>query len=159
MGPDAPVGPGPAGAGMRAAAQGRPTRAGGPTPGRRVPDAVPRGRDVGAATVPVAIGLLALLTLVAVGVQFGAVVVGRHRAESAADLGALAGAALVLQGQAAGCGRAAEVVRANGASVLSCRWEGWEILVETTVRAGPLGIRAGGRARAGPDLEALVPAP
>lgn len=134
-----------------------------PLHGRRDPDADadrthPSGDpDAGAATVPVAIGLLALLTLVALAVQFGAVVAGRHRAESAADLGALAGAALALQGQAAGCGRAAEVVSANGATVLSCRWEGWEILVETTVRAGPLGLRAGGRARAGPDLEALLP--
>lgn len=115
--------------------------------------------DRGSVTVPVAIGVLTLLSIVAIAVQFAAVVAGRHRAESAADLGALAGAALVLQGPTSGCAKASDVVRANGATVLSCRWEGWEILVETSVRAGPLGLGAGGRARAGPDLEALIPDP
>lgn len=81
-------------------------------------------------------------------------VLARHRAQAAADLGALAGADVLL-GRAPGpaCEAAAQVVRANGAALRGCEVRGLDVLVSTLVRppapVGQLGA-ARARARAGP---------
>ncbi len=95
---------------------------------------------------------MALVAVTGVIVQFAAILLARHRAEAAADLGALAGAAVVLQGAQHACDRAAAITRANGAGVSSCVIEGADLLltVEVAVHLGPLVAAAAGRARAGP---------
>ncbi|MGK5680379.1 Rv3654c family TadE-like protein [Actinoplanes sp. URMC 104] len=112
-----------------------------------------RGRDRGAATILVlAIGLfLVAAGMAAAGV--GAARVGRHAARTAADLGALAGAAKAIHGPEVACGRAERFVVANGGRMASCVVEGLDVVVraEVTVRALPgLDARAVATARAGP---------
>ncbi len=116
------------------------------------------GREDGLAGVLV----LALATLVAligsVLVAGGAVAVTRARAAGAADLGALAAAAQTLEGPQVACRRAAVVVSAAGAELVSCRPDGDVVEVEVRLRpAGPLGRwgAARGRARAGPARATL----
>lgn len=108
--------------------------------------------DDGVATVFAAIGSIVLLAFTIVAVQIGAATLARHRAESAADLGALAGATAALQGSGAACAKAAEVVRSNGIRMDSCAMDGADVLVTAVagVRVGPLHAEATGRARAGP---------
>jgi secretion/DNA translocation related TadE-like protein len=110
-------------------------------------------RDRGAASILVlAIGLV----LVAAGVAGGAVGaarVGRHQARTAADLGALAGAARAVQGPAVACARARQLAVANRARLLSCRLDGFEIVIAVRVTVTPLpGLTryASAAARAGP---------
>lgn len=80
------------------------------------------------------------------GLAIGAAVVARHRAQSAADLGALAAATVLASGPAAACGRAATVAAAGGAALRSCAVTGLDVVVTVTVRAGG---RFAGEARAG----------
>lgn len=112
-----------------------------------------RDRDRGAASLlALAIGL----TLVAAGIAgaaVGAARVGRHEARTAADLGALAGAVRVIEGPAAACGRAAQLVEANGARLVQCWLDGLHLVVRVEVTVEPLPglIRtATAVARAGP---------
>ncbi|WP_353650243.1 Rv3654c family TadE-like protein [Nakamurella sp. A5-74] len=107
-------------------------------------------RDRGSATVVAAIFLAALLAVVVVVLQLAGAVIARHRAGSAADLAALAGAGLVLLDPGNACGRAGSVAVANGARVVSCEVQGWDVLVttEVDVRIGVFAGTAGGRARA-----------
>ena len=80
------------------------------------------GPDEGAGTV-LAVGLVAVLgSLVLACATLGAAVVSRHRAASAADLAALAGADRAM-GRAAGepCQAAASVARVNATELTSCR--------------------------------------
>lgn len=96
------------------------------------------------------LGVLLLLGM-ALGVV-GAMVADHRRAQAAADLAALAGAAALQSGQD-GCARASRVASANAATLTTCRVEGRDVLV--TVRtAGPRWLgQVGdleGRARAGP---------
>jgi secretion/DNA translocation related TadE-like protein len=105
--------------------------------------------------------LLAVLAVVltvtgAVGLLAGAVS-ARHRAEGAADLGALAAAPVALVDAREACRRAARVVAANGARLVRCRVDGPDVIVVVARRLeGMLGRfgAARARARAGP-----VPAP
>ena len=103
------------------------------------------------ATVFVCLAAGLLLMLAGTGIHLGAAMVARHRAESAADLGALAGAAAVLTGSA--CPRAGDLVRQNGADLLSCVQEGLDVRVQVRVEVpfAGLGASAEGRARAGPQ--------
>jgi len=106
----------------------------------------------GAATV-LAIAFLGVLLLVGAALGVVAAMVGAHRmAQSAADLGALAGAAAAADG-ADPCAAAARVAVANGAELTACRSAGREVRVEVTV-TGPrwLGQRGDlvAEARAGP---------
>jgi secretion/DNA translocation related TadE-like protein len=112
-----------------------------------------RDRDRGAATIFVlAVGLV----LVAAGVAaaaVGAARIGRHQAQIAADLGALAGAARAVEGEAAACAQAARFAAANDGLVTSCHLEGLDIVLRTDVTLTPLpGMtrHARGAARAGP---------
>ncbi|MGH3680628.1 MAG: Rv3654c family TadE-like protein, partial [Natronosporangium sp.] len=76
-----------------------------------------------------------------------------HRAQSAADLAALAGAARAVAGQTAACARAGEIVAANGARLSHCRLDGLDLTVTVEV-APPAGAglhrTALATARAGP---------
>lgn len=101
--------------------------------------------------------VLGLSLLVGLSATAGAVrglaVIARHRAEAAADLAALAGAATALDGPARACGQARLVAAANGGQLSWCVVSGDVVEVEVS-RALPLG-RLGrwtaiGRARAGP---------
>jgi secretion/DNA translocation related TadE-like protein len=110
-------------------------------------------RDRGAATVFVlAVGLVLVLLGVA-GAAVGAARVGRHRAQAAADLGALAGAARAVDGARAACARASRFAAANRGRLTSCEISGLEVVVHAEVAVTPLpGLtrRAAAGARAGP---------
>jgi secretion/DNA translocation related TadE-like protein len=120
----------------------------------------PGVREFGAATLWL-LGL-ALLPLTAAGLAAGVVEarVIRHRAESVADLAALAGAAAAragavgTPGSAPACDRAAAVVAASGGVLLSCATDpGREVVVRVRVPARlPVvgSIAADAVARAGP---------
>lgn len=97
-------------------------------------------------------GLAVLLVAV---LYVGSAVVARHRAQSAADLAALAGAAAVLGDASDGCAVARESAgRQEGAArVQRCVVDGddVQVLVAVTVRLGRFGVReATAVARAGP---------
>lgn len=114
------------------------------------------GRDRGSATVLVLALVLVSGFLATAATGLGAALLARHRAQAAADLGALAGADVLL-GRTAGaaCEMAARVVRANRAGLHGCQVRGLDIVVATSVRpAGPVGRLgpARARARAGPGL-------
>jgi len=112
-----------------------------------------RGRDRGAASIFVlAVGLVLVAAGVA-GAAVGAARVGRHEARTAADLGALAGAARAFEGPAAACERAGRFVSANGGRITACHLEGLTIVIEVGVTVTPLpGLTrlATAAARAGP---------
>ena len=103
-------------------------------------------RDRGTATV----WLLATgLAVVLVGAAFalvGSAVLARHRAENAADLGALAAAVRLFDGTDP-CAAAASIVAANRARLVGCRLDGTDVVVTAAV-ATPFGL-AQGVARAG----------
>jgi secretion/DNA translocation related TadE-like protein len=94
------------------------------------------------------VGLLLAVTIVAV--RLGGAMLARQQAETAADLGALAGAAQILHGSAAACAAAGRVVTANSATMTSCTADGLDVLVEVDARAPALGGIALAHARAGP---------
>ena len=92
-------------------------------------------------------GTVLLLALVAVALVVAAVLgllasaqLARGRAQSAADLGALAGAAGLLAGHPGDpCATVAEVVRRNGGRLSSCTDEGAGVLtVRVVVRSRPV---------------------
>jgi len=117
-------------------------------------------RDRGAASLLLlAIGLVFVAAEVA-GAAVGAARVARHRAQIAADLGALAGAARAIEGREAACAQATRIVAANQGRMSSCVLEGLEIVVHTDVTVEPLpGLsrRASAAARAGPVYEIASP--
>ncbi len=96
-------------------------------------------------------GLLGVLAALALSV--GGAVVARHRAESAADLAALAAASRWTGGQSTVCVRARDVARAGGAVLVRCGLIGDVAQVRTEVtlpgRLAWLGV-ARAAARAGP---------
>ena len=111
-----------------------------------------RGAERGSAT-PFAIACLGLLVLLAAALGVVAAMVHAHRrAQSAADLGALATAQAVAAG-ADGCAAGGRVAEANHAAVTSCQVAGREVRLRVEV-TGPhwLGQTADltAEARAGP---------
>ena len=99
-----------------------------------------------------AVGLVLVAAGVA-GAAVGAARTGRHQAQVAADLGALAGAMHAVEGTPAACAAAARYVAANEGAMSSCTVDGLEIVVAVDVRvAGLPGLerRAHAAARAGP---------
>lgn len=72
-------------------------------------------------------------TIVAVD---GAHLIAREQARTAADLGALAGAALAIEGTAAACERAAAIAAANAATVTGCRLDGLDLTLSVQVVSG-----------------------
>ena len=113
-----------------------------------------RDRDRGAATVWVlAAGLVVALFAVAV-VAIGAAITARHRAQAAADLSALAGAALAVEGDSAVCARARLIAEANAARLVECHVEQYDVVVTVEVAVPALGTPgavAKASARAGPQ--------
>lgn len=111
-----------------------------------------RRGDRGSAT-PFAIACLGLLVLVAAALGVTAAMVAAHRrAQSAADLAALA-AAGALGGGADPCGVGVRVADANGATLTACEVAGRDVRVRVEV-AGPRWLGQTGdltaHARAGP---------
>lgn len=107
--------------------------------------------DRGSVTVLACVGVLVVLVVAGLAVHVGAAVLARQRAETAADLAALAGAAQLLRGVEIACETSGVVARANEAELTGCRADGLDLLVEVAVEVGgTLGGRAAGRARAGP---------
>lgn len=104
--------------------------------------------DAGLSTVFAALAVGVLMVVAGIGIRLGGAMLAREQAETAADLGALAGASKVLQGNVMACARAATVVTANGGVMRSCTLQGLDLLVEAEV--GSWGGAASGRARAGP---------
>ena len=109
----------------------------------------------GSAT-PFAIACLGLLLLLAAALGVvSAMIHAQRRAQSAADLGALA-AAQALAGGSDGCPAGARVAERNGATVTTCEVAGREVRLRVEV-AGPhwLGQTAdlSAEARAGPAGE------
>ena len=111
--------------------------------------------DSGVATVVAAGAAAVLVLLLLLVVDLGTAVASRHRAESAADAAALAGAAEGVRGRDVGCARAEAVAAANGGRLVDCVWDGWTLSVRTERDcACPLPAVSGrstGRARAGPS--------
>jgi secretion/DNA translocation related TadE-like protein len=109
--------------------------------------------DSGLATIWAAGAVTVLVAMLVFALHLAAATSGRHRAEAAADLAALAAASHALDGEQAACAYAARVVHGMTARLVSCRIAGWEALVETSVTPAltPSGVgEARGRARAGP---------
>jgi secretion/DNA translocation related TadE-like protein len=89
----------------------------------------------GAATV-LAVAFISVLVLVGAALAVVGAMVHAHRvAQSAADLGALAGADAIGDGRDP-CTTAERITSANGAHLTVCRVDGWDVRVEVTV-AGP----------------------
>ena len=108
--------------------------------------------ETGAATV-LAAGLVAALTMVAMtGTWVAAAVIARHRAQSVADLAALAAAARLPAGEAAACGQAVALAGLMDATVRQCLVTRLDVTVAVSITAaGPARRQAQARARAGPD--------
>ena len=93
----------------------------------------------------------ALITVTVAGVRIGSAVVARHRAQSAADLAALAAAARLPAGSVAACREARFTADAVRATVQAC--DVWQLDVTVSVAVavgGWAGAQASARARAGP---------
>ncbi|GEK20091.1 Rv3654c family TadE-like protein [Cellulomonas xylanilytica] len=132
--------PGPARAGAGLAGARRITRS-------RVPGG--RGEQGSGTVLLLALVAVALVVAAMLGLLASAQL-ARGRAQSAADLGALAGAAGLLAGQARDpCATAAEVVRRNGGRLSSCTDEGAGVLTVRVAVQGAAGT-ATASARAGP---------
>ena len=110
------------------------------------------GPDSGAATIWTAMAVVALAGVAVLGCWLGTAVLARHRAESAADLGALAAASHAAEGPARACERARWIADRMAVSLLTCRWQRLDAFVE--VQAPSLGFAGlpgpSARARAGP---------
>lgn len=92
-----------------------------------------------------AILLAGLMTVAAGGLHIGAAVVARHRAQAAADLAALAGAAALPAGVGAACRQAGAVSTAMGTLLSGCDALRLDVVVSVIV---PTRSWNGGQARA-----------
>lgn len=111
--------------------------------------------DRGYATIVGAFAVAALAATVIAFLYIGGAVTARHRAQSAADLAALAAAADHVRAAPNPCDTARRLVAAQqtGARLQQCTVEDIDVLVSVAVRIhlGPFGIRdATAQARAGP---------
>ena len=111
-----------------------------------------RRGDGGVATVWTAVVVAVLAGVAVFGCWLATAVAARHRAEAAADLGALAAASHATEGPAKACERARQVADRMSVTLLSCRWQRLDALVEVRgAWPGPAGWAAPtARARAGP---------
>lgn len=113
---------------------------------------LPRGRlgedrGSGSVLVIVVVAVTVLLTGV-LGLLAGAQA-ARGRAQTAADLGALAAAERALRGRPDPCGAARDVVGRNGVTLTSCDVEGGGVVAVRATAGAPVGD-ATAHARAGP---------
>jgi secretion/DNA translocation related TadE-like protein len=93
--------------------------------------------------------VVVLLTVTGGVAYLGAAVVARHRAQAAADLGALAGAARVPAGVGAACTQAEAVAGAMRADTAGCEVDDLDVVLTVEVGSGRWGT-ARAAARAGP---------
>ncbi|CRK61080.1 hypothetical protein [Alloactinosynnema sp. L-07] len=115
-----------------------------------------RPEDSGFATVWAAGVIAALAALMSLVLGLVAVVVARHRAESAADLAALAGAVHAVDGEAVACDRAQWVADRMSAELVDCELRGWDVTVRVAVvppGAAAVFGPAAAAARAGPVVD------
>ena len=109
--------------------------------------------DRGSATVWLA-GLAALIGVAtAVGVAHAGAVLARHRAETAADLAALAGAVQKSVGEHSPCSAATRIAGLNGGRLVACVVSGDDVEVVVTRKLTLSWVGAAtatARARAGP---------
>lgn len=111
-------------------------------------------RDDGSATLMgcCAVGVVVVIT--AALLHIGSAVSARHRAQSAADLSALAAAAALESGGDRACVAATALAARMRTVVESCVVDGWDVVVTVTapVVLSALGVRdARAAARAGPS--------
>ena len=85
-----------------------------------------------------------LLAFTVGGFHIGSAVAARHRAQAAADLGALAAAAHLPEGVDSACSRASVIGQAMGVVVVDCAVDDLDVVV--SIQAG----KARAAARAGP---------
>ncbi|MFJ4666765.1 Rv3654c family TadE-like protein [Kitasatospora purpeofusca] len=123
-----------------------------------------RRSDTGSATVWVLAGVLIGCVAFTAALSLGVVVGARHRAESAADLAALAAADRLLVDADGGCVRARAVAAAQAAAVVSCAADlpadAVEVVAEVPVTGLPVRLPVGparARSRAGPLRAAVLP--
>lgn len=102
--------------------------------------------------------MIAVLVAVTAGIAYvGVAVVARHRAQSAADLAALAAAGRLAHGGEAACAQAAAVATAMRTNLARCGVEDLDVVVavDVTVTLGRFGVGpARAVARAGPAYAA-----
>ena len=94
-----------------------------------------------------------LLALTVGGVSVGSAVIARHRAQSAADLAALAAAAHLADGSGPACMHAESLARAMHTALTQCGVENLDVIVtvDAAVALGRFGVGpARATARAGP---------
>jgi secretion/DNA translocation related TadE-like protein len=120
---------------------------GAPPARRRV---VEQNSDEGSATIwilGIGVALFLISTMFAAA---GSVLVAHRRAETAADLGALAGATHAIEGATTACAAAGAIVRANGGSLVACGLDALDVIVTAEVNAPPPWGTVRASARAGP---------
>ncbi len=95
--------------------------------------------------------VVVLLVVAGGGVLIGSAVVARHRAQAAADLGALAAAGRLPAGPDAACVVATQLIRRMRADRVDCTLQGLDVVVtvEVTLPFAAFGT-ARAAARAGP---------
>jgi secretion/DNA translocation related TadE-like protein len=112
-------------------------------------------RDRGSATVMVLAAVAVVLAMTGGALSVVSAVVAAHRAQAAADLAALATAAVFVRGEPSGvaCGRGADIAARNGGRLAACR-TGPDLSVELVVHVEAGMARVGtatARSRAGPS--------
>ncbi|PTR21586.1 secretion/DNA translocation related TadE-like protein [Rhodococcus sp. OK519] len=109
--------------------------------------------ESGGATVLACFALAGLVVVTAAFAHLGGVVVNRHRAQSAADLSALAAAYALGSGDESACAAASTIARRMRVELADCSVDGWEVVVSTAAATSsgvfPIGP-ARAVARAGP---------
>lgn len=108
--------------------------------------------DDGTATVLAAVMVAALLCVAGSGICVGSVVVGRHRAQAAADLAALAAATRLPAGAPSACALATTLAAKLAVYDIDCTVDGLDVVVtaQVPVFVGWSVRRASAVARAGP---------
>lgn len=108
--------------------------------------------DSGAATIWTAMAVAAVTGVAVLGFWLGGLVIARHHVESAADLGALAAASHASEGPDQACDRARWVAERMGVTLLTCRWQRLDALVEVEAPSSGFAGLPGpsAHARAGP---------
>ena len=92
------------------------------------------------------------MTITLGGIWLGAVEVARHRAQSVADLAALAAAGWLTLGPDVACRQADQLAAAMRAAVRVCAVEQLDVVVTVAVRmGGQISVEARAAARAGPS--------
>lgn len=115
--------------------------------------AAPGTHDRGGMTIVAALAVLAMVSTMALILQLGAVVAGRHRAQAAADLAALAAAGTAEHGVSVACATARDEAARMQVRLLECTLDGWDavVMVRARIRSNGLVVReVQAVARAGP---------